>query len=179
MSDVEDRERLLPCPFCGDPHGTLSGPIAPSYVECNNCEAMGPEAPSEREAVIAWNKAHAALEATGKAMDALEIQQKECEIEALTKSLSHCQHQAIDYVQAIDSLTKELELAASDKVKDLANAKAVVLAAHNRLSAGNVTPHDLHTDPVVYAVNKLVMQRENEIIKELRNEVAQLKEKLR
>lgn len=73
---------------------------------------------------------------------------------------------------------KELELAASDKVQDLASAKAVVLAAHNRLSAENVTPRDLRTDPVVYAVNKLVMERENEIIKELRTEVAQLKEDL-
>lgn len=78
----------------------------------------------------------------------------------------------------IDSLKYDLEKIARATVSDLASAKVVVLAAHNRLSAENVTPRDLRSDPVVYAVNKLVMQRENEIIRELRTEVAQLKDDL-
>ena len=98
-------------------------------------------------------------------------------IKELKQSLAHCQNQSIDYVQAIDSLKNELEKIAKATVSDLASAKVVVLAAHNRLSAENVTPRDLRNDPVVHAVNKLVMQRENEIIRELRSEVAELKAK--
>jgi DNA-directed RNA polymerase subunit M/transcription elongation factor TFIIS len=108
------------------------------------------------EIVAEIESLRAALEATGKAMDALEIQQKDCEIEGLRKSLSHCQHQSVDYVQTIDSLKNELEKAASDKVEDLATAKSVVLAAHSRLLLPNATLKETRNDPVVYAVNRLV-----------------------
>ena len=156
-----------------------------------------PEIAAEIEAM------RAVLEATGKAMDVLGIKQKDCEIEELKKSLSHFQHQSIDHVQAIASLNegrevlresvrvaiacgdtqrakigeleKELEQVIKAKVQDLASAKIVVLAAHNRLSAPNVTMYDLRNDPVVYAVNKLVEDQKNKIIEDLRAENVQLK----
>jgi len=48
-----------PCPFCGSPASvteifTGSG----AYVECDNCDAAGPEAKKREDAVRLWNTRH-------------------------------------------------------------------------------------------------------------------------
>jgi Lar family restriction alleviation protein len=45
---------LKPCPFCGDrPQIVQSGTFA---VQCADCGAMGPRAPSMERAAVRWNK---------------------------------------------------------------------------------------------------------------------------
>lgn len=43
---------LLPCPFCGG-RGEVGGLIP--WVECQACEASGPQAETEEAAIAAWN----------------------------------------------------------------------------------------------------------------------------
>lgn len=58
---------LLPCPFCGG-RGEVGGLIP--WVECQACEASGPQAETEEAAIAAWNtRAHSA-EIAGALRDA-------------------------------------------------------------------------------------------------------------
>ena len=58
---------LLPCPFCGG-RGEVGGLIP--WVECQSCEASGPQAETEGAAIAAWNtRAHPA-EIAGALRDA-------------------------------------------------------------------------------------------------------------
>ena len=57
---------LLPCPFCGG-RGEVGGI---PWVECQACEASGPQAETEEAAIAAWNtRAHSA-EIAGALRDA-------------------------------------------------------------------------------------------------------------
>lgn len=46
---------LLPCPFCGKPDPIMAPMRKQVQVFCFKCEACGPLADSEREAIEAWN----------------------------------------------------------------------------------------------------------------------------
>ena len=48
-----------PCPFCGGDQttpGHIGHYIKPWVVECWDCNAQGPHAETEREAILAWNE---------------------------------------------------------------------------------------------------------------------------
>lgn len=49
---------LKPCPFCGgEPHDETFHTEGGGYaVWCVGCDAIGPEKPSEEDAVEAWNR---------------------------------------------------------------------------------------------------------------------------
>mgnify|MGYP003362451693 CR=1 FL=1 len=47
-------EKLKSCPFCGDDEPLMRGDDW-SYVECDECDASGPECKTEAEAITAWN----------------------------------------------------------------------------------------------------------------------------
>ncbi len=58
---------LLPCPFCGG-RGEVGGLIP--WVECQACEASGPQAETEGAAITAWNTRTNSAEIAGALRDA-------------------------------------------------------------------------------------------------------------
>lgn len=58
---------LLPCPFCGG-RGEVGGLIP--WVECQACEASGPQAETEDAAIAAWNTRTHSAEIAGALRDA-------------------------------------------------------------------------------------------------------------
>ena len=71
-----------------------------------------------------------------------------------------------------------LERMAASKVEDLADAKAVILAAHKRLMSPNVTMKEIQGDPIVYAINKMVYSGSENRIALLEGQVAVAREAL-
>ena len=62
-------EKLKPCPLCGGNDVKLIQPPHQNYIECLECEATGPNLPTAKEAIAAWNRRdpHADLVAALKA----------------------------------------------------------------------------------------------------------------
>lgn len=52
--------KLKPCPFCGNIHISVSNHkvlgVAWHQVFCEDCEASGPAAPTEKYAIELWNR---------------------------------------------------------------------------------------------------------------------------
>ena len=48
-------EELKSCPFCGGENVELSTSIRSQYVQCNECNAFGPDGRDSRQAVCGWN----------------------------------------------------------------------------------------------------------------------------
>lgn len=49
---------LLPCPFCGwiiELWTESNRTLLKYWVECNNCDSIGPRKPTRQEAIKAWN----------------------------------------------------------------------------------------------------------------------------
>ena len=69
---------LLPCPFCGG-RGEVGGI---PWVECQACEASGPQAETEEAAIAAWNRRAHSAEIAGALRDAERYRWLKC----------NCQH---------------------------------------------------------------------------------------
>jgi len=53
----DDLKRALPCPWCSGTDLRIGNPDGIEvWVNCNDCEASGPQEISERLAVDAWNR---------------------------------------------------------------------------------------------------------------------------
>lgn len=52
------KPKAAPCPICGSEHVGLEGSVCcrKFFVWCLDCDAMGPEADGEAEAICEWNK---------------------------------------------------------------------------------------------------------------------------
>lgn len=63
-------EKLKPCPLCGSDEVKLVQPPHQNYIECLECEATGPNLPTDEDAIAAWNRRepHAKLVAALKAI---------------------------------------------------------------------------------------------------------------
>lgn len=44
------------CLHCGSENSTIISKLTGHRVECNQCRSMGPERPTEAEAIAAWNR---------------------------------------------------------------------------------------------------------------------------
>ena len=62
---------------------------------------------------------------------------------------------ASEAIAAWNEIVLTTSKSSNSKVEDLATAKAVVLAAANRLMLPNVTMEEVRNDPIVYAINCL------------------------
>lgn len=73
-------EKLKPCPLCGSDEVKLVQPPHQNYIECLECEATGPNLPTDEDAIAAWNRRepHAKLVAALKASLPLLEENQEC-----------------------------------------------------------------------------------------------------